>query len=116
MNTPNYNKAIKPFKGGRGGSNAVPIQFMEGNTLVTMPVEVAILYNDYCVNITRSIGQPTADTSHMSDAEFVAYSVMKYQDHSRIKCISDRMGKPEVPITFNFIEVSIDGVNKILNM
>ncbi len=47
--------------GGRGGSNAIPIQFMEGDTLVTKPVEVAILYNDYCVNITRCIGQPTAD-------------------------------------------------------
>ncbi len=79
------------------------------------PVEVATLYNDYCVNITRCIGQPTANTSHMSDAEFVAYSVVKYQDHFSIKCISDRMGKSEVPITFNFIEVSIDGVNKILN-
>ncbi len=51
----------------------------------------------------------------MSDAEFVAYSFMKYQDHSSIKRISDRMGKSEVPITFNFIKVSIDGVNKILN-
>ncbi len=47
----------------------------------------------------------------MSDAEFVAYSVVNYQDHSSIKHISDRMGKSEVPITFNFI----DGVNKILN-
>ncbi len=101
--------------GGRGGSNAVAIQFMEGDTLVTKPVEVATWYNDYCVNITRCIGQPTADTSHMSDTEFVAYSVVKYQDHSSIKHISDRMGKSEVPITFNYIEVSIDGVNKILN-
>ncbi len=57
---------------GRGGSNTVPIQCMEGDTLVTKPVEVATLYSDYCVNITRCIGQPTADTSHMSDAEFVA--------------------------------------------
>ncbi len=82
---------------------------------MTKPVEVATLYNDYCVNITKGIGQPTADTSYMSDAEFVAYSVMKYQDHSSIKCISDHMGKTEVPITFNFIKVSIDGVNRILN-
>ncbi len=103
------------YIGGRGGSNAVPIQFMEGDTLVTKPVDVATLYNDYCVNITRCIDQPTADTSHISDAEFVAYSVVKYQDHSSIKRISDRMCKSAVPITFNFIEVSIDGVNKILN-
>ncbi len=101
--------------GGRDGSNAVPIQFMEGGTLVTKPVETATLYNDYCVNITRGIGHPTVDTSHMSDAEFIAYIVVKYQDHSSIKRISDRMGKSEVQITFNFIEVSIDGVNKILN-
>ncbi len=99
----------------RGSSNAVPIQFMEGDTLMTKPVEVATLYNDYCVNITRCIGQPTADTSHMYDAEFVVYSVVKYLDHSSVKCISDRMGK-SVPITFNFIEVSIYGVNKILNI
>ncbi len=98
----------------RGSSIAVPIHFMEGDTLVTKPVDVATLYNDYCVNITRCIGQPTADTSHMSDAEFVAYSAVKYQDHSSIKRISDRMGKSEVPITFNFKEVIIDGVNKIL--
>ncbi len=71
--------------GGRGGSNAVPIQFMEGDTLVTKPVEVTTLDNDYCVNITRCIGQPTPDTSHMSDAEFVAYSVVKYQDYSSVK-------------------------------
>ncbi len=114
-NTPNYYKAIKPFMGGRGGSNTVPIQFMDGDTLVTKPVEVATLYNDYCVNIIRCIGQPTADTSHMSDAESVAYSVVKYQDHSSIKRISDHMCKSEVPITFNFIQVSIDGVNIILN-
>ncbi len=88
---------------------------MEGDTLVTKPVEVATLYNDYCVNITRGIGQPTADTSHLSDAEFVANSVVKYQDHSSVKCISDCMGKSHVPITFNFIEVSRNGVNKILN-
>ncbi len=62
--------------GGRDGSNAVPIQFMEGGTLVTKPVEVATLYNDYCVNITICIGQPTADTSHMSDTEFVAYRII----------------------------------------
>ncbi len=56
--------------------------------------------------VTRGIGQSTADTSHMPNAEFVAYSVVKYQDHSSIKRISDHMGKSEVPITFNFIEVS----------
>ncbi len=100
---------------GRRGGGAVPIQFVEGDTLVTKPVEVATLYNDYCVKITRGIGQPTADTSHMSDAEFVAYSVMKYHDHSSIKRIRDCMGKSEVPTTFNFKEVSIDGVQKILN-
>ncbi len=114
-NIPNYYKAIKSFMCRKGGSNVVPIQFMEGDTLVTKPVELATLYNDCCVNITRCIGQPTADTSYMSDAEFVGYSVVKYQDHSSIKHISDCMGKSEVPITFNFIEVSIDGVNKILN-
>ncbi len=101
--------------GGRGGSNAVSIQFMQSDTLVTKSVEVAILYNYYCVNITRCIGQPTADRSHMSNAEFVAYSVVKYQDHSTVKHINDRMSKSEVPITFNFIVVSINGVNKILN-
>ncbi len=41
------------MEGGRG--RVVPIQFMEGDTLVTKPVEVATLHNDYCVNITRGI-------------------------------------------------------------
>ncbi len=63
-------------------------------------MDVATFYNDYCVNITTGIGQPTADTSDMSDTEFVAYNSLKY--HSTIKRIIDRMGKSEEPTTFNF--------------
>ncbi len=70
--------------GGRCGSNAVRIQVMDCGKLVIKPVHVATLYNDYCVNITRCIGQPTVETIHMSDAKYIEIGVRKYHNHSRI--------------------------------
>ncbi len=58
--------------GGKGGSNAVgSIQLMEDDRLVTKPIDVATVFNEYYVNVTSSIGPPTEDMSHMSDVEFV---------------------------------------------
>ncbi len=70
--------------GGRYCSNAVRIQVMEGGKLVIKPVDVATLYNDYSVNITKGISQPTFETIHMSDAKYTENGVTKYHDHSRI--------------------------------
>ena len=114
-NEPNFYKAIKPFMGGKGGTNSVSIQLMEGDRLVTKPTEVANVFNEFYVNITRNIGPPTDDTSHMSDEQFVTHSIDKYTDHSSILRIKHHVeSSPENHLKYSLNEVSVDTVCKTL--
>ncbi len=51
----NYFKAAKLSIGGKGGYDVGTIQLLEDDRLVTIPVDVTTVFNEYQVNVTSSI-------------------------------------------------------------
>ncbi len=67
---------------GKNAQNSDSIQLLGNDRLVTDPVQVANIFNDFQVYITKHFRPPTEDKSDFSDLEFVQYSIDKYQNHS----------------------------------
>ncbi len=65
---------------GSNVQNSDSIQLLENDRLVTDPVQVANVFNDFQVNITKHIGPPTEDKSDLSDLKCVHHSIDKYQN------------------------------------
>ncbi len=90
------------------------IQLLENDRLVTDPVQVANVFNDFQVNITKHIGPSTEDKSDFSDLEFVQHSIDKYQNHSSVIRISEHLEQSNKIAPFSFAEVSIEIVETTL--
>ncbi len=112
-NYTNYYKAIKPFMG-KNAQNSDSIQLLQNDRLVTDPVQVANVFNDFQVNITKHIASPTEDKTDLSDLEYVQYSIDKYQNLSSVICIRVHLEQSNKIASFSFTEVSIETVEKTL--
>ncbi len=106
-------KAIKPFMG-KNAQYLDSMALLENDRLVTDPVQVATVFNDFQVNITKYIGPPTEDKSDLSDLEFVHHSIDKYQNYSSVKRIREHLEQSNKIAPFSFTKVSIETVETTL--
>ncbi len=90
--------------------NSDSIQLLEIDRLVNDQVQVANLFNNFQVNITKHTGPEIY-------LEFIHHSIDKYKNHSSVVCIREHLEQSNKIAPFNFTEVSMETVkNKLCSI
>ena len=106
----NFWKIVRPVLSNKGSAATNDIQLMEDGKIVSNQKEVGDIFNHFYVNVANDIGAPQPDTSHLTDAEFVTYSVNKYEFHDSVVNIRSNATN----MSFSFTPVTVGEMTKIL--
>ena len=106
---------IKPFltdKKSNGQSNLITLR--EGNKIISNPVEVCDIFNDFFASLANNIGK-TRTAVNISDIKGIDMALDVYKDHPSILAIKD-MNINKVPFTFTkvtarYVELKINKLN-----
>ncbi len=104
---------MHPFFTDKSVKSSENIQLLKGDTLVTKPIDVANVINEFFTNITSTIGEPVSEaTLELDDEEFILLIYDKYKDHPSVKYIAENH---QLQSNFEFKEVSPDLVQSTLS-
>ena len=110
--TQTFWNTLRPFYTSKGSRAVQNIQLLEEDQLITSPVNVADIFNEYYTNITSTIGSHVeASTLQCDDADFISFSNEKHKDHPSVKKISERHTASD----FSFTQIPPAETEKILN-